>query len=54
MMRLDKFLAHMGQGTRTEVKQSLKRNVTVNGKVENLLKLKSIHIMMLFKFMVIK
>ncbi|ADC87268.1 rRNA pseudouridine synthase [Staphylococcus lugdunensis] len=35
MMRLDKFLAHMGQGTRTEVKQSLKKgNVTVNGKVE--------------------
>ena len=34
-MRLDKFLSNMGVGTRTEVKQLLKKNsVKVNNKVE--------------------
>lgn len=34
-MRLDKFLSNMGVGTRTEVKQLLKKNsVKVNDKVE--------------------
>ena len=34
-MRLDKFLANMGVGTRTEVKQLLKKGkVTVNTSVE--------------------
>jgi 16S rRNA pseudouridine516 synthase len=34
-MRLDKFLANMGLGTRTEVKTLLKKGkVTVNDKVE--------------------
>ena len=34
-MRIDKFLANMGVGTRTEVKQLLKKgNVTVNDKKE--------------------
>ncbi|MEW8965563.1 S4 domain-containing protein, partial [Staphylococcus arlettae] len=34
-MRIDKFLANMGVGTRTEVKQLLKKGrVTLNGTVE--------------------
>ena len=34
-MRLDKFLANMGVGTRTEVKQLLKKGIiTVNNKIE--------------------
>lgn len=34
-MRLDKFLVEVGQGSRTEVKQLLKKKqVSVNGKIE--------------------
>ena len=34
-MRLDKYLAEMGKGTRSQLKQDLKRGlVTVNGQVE--------------------
>ena len=35
LMRLDKYLAEMGKGTRSQLKQDLKRGlVTVNGQVE--------------------
>ena len=35
MLRLDKFLADMGKGTRSELKRELKKGlVTVNGKTQ--------------------
>ena len=57
-MRLDKFLVHMGLGSRKEVKKLVKgKNITVNGIVaknsdmkidENNLKKESLHIFVLF------